>query len=149
MATKEDADLILKLYELRREETMRQARNFIFQEFNPQSAEDIQAMFLDTAHPEYNAYFRQVTSYWDMAAALVNHGTVDAALFFDTNGEHLGVWAKISDFIPQLRGFLGPQYMANLEKLIQNQPNGMERVKMFKERFKQWAEMRAAQGKSA
>src|ERR1041384_3032725 len=150
MATIEDANLILRLYELRREEVMRKARNYVFMEFNPQSAEDVMAVFTDTEHPEHNAYFRQVVSYWDMAASLVNHGTLNDQLFFDTNGEYLVVWAKIGDFVPQLREALGPQFLANLEKLIQRQPDGMQKVQMFKERIKQWAARRAqAQGKAS
>ena len=151
MATTEDAKLILKLYELRTEEVMRKARDFVLLEFHPQSFEDVIALFRDVEHPERSAYFRQVTSYWDMAAAMVNHGAINAELFFDTNGEHIGVWSKVSDFIPQLRSpeAFGPQYLVNLEKLIESQPNGLERVKFMKERFKQIAAMRAAQGKTA
>jgi hypothetical protein len=149
MATTEDANLILRLYELRREEVMRKARNFVMLQFYPQSVEDVMALFSNTESPEHNAYFRQVLSYWDMAASLVNHGTINEELFFDTNGEYLAVWAKFGDFVPKLRETFGPQFLANLEKLIQRQPNGMERVQMFKERFKQWAAMRAAQGKAS
>ena len=150
MATAEDANLILKLYELRREEVMRKARDFVLLDFHPQSFEDIITLFRDMEHPERSAYYRQVTTYWDMAAALVNHGSIDAELFFDTNGEHIGVWSKVSDFITQLRSpeAFGPNYLVNLEKLIQRQPNGLERVKLMKERFKQIAAMRASQGKT-
>ena len=143
MATAEDAKLILHLYELRREETMRKARGFIFSpDFMPTSAKDLMDMVM--TDPEKSAYFRQASSYWDMAAALVNHGTIDASLFYDTNGEYLAVWAKIGDLIPDLREIFGPQYMKNLEQLIANQPNGALRIQLFKERFKKLAEMRAA-----
>jgi len=143
MATPQDADLIIKLYDLRREETMRKARNYFFFEFFPQSADDVKALFINKEeHPEANAYFRQVTSYWDMAAAMVNHGSIDPALFFDTNGEFLGVWAKIGDFIEDLRAFLGPQYLVNLEKLIAAHPNGAQRIQAFKERFNALAAQR-------
>jgi hypothetical protein len=149
MATVDDANLILKLYDLRREETMRKARNFVLFEFNPQSADEILALFTDGKHPERNAYFRQAVSYWDMAAALVNHGTINPELFFDTNGEYLAIWAKFGDFVPKIRESFGPQFLINLEKLIQKQPDGLERVQMFKERFKQIAAMRAAQGQTS
>ena len=149
MATTEDANLILKLYELRTEEVMRKARNFVFAEFNPQSVDEIMALFADLEHPERNAYFRQVVSYWDMAASLVNHGAINPEVFYDTNGEYLAVWAKFGEFVPKLRETLGPQFLANLEKMIQNQPDGMERAQLFRERFKQWAAMRAAQGKAS
>lgn len=144
MATVEDAKLILQLYELRREETMRKARAFIFSpDFMPASAKDLMDMVM--TDPQKSAYFRQASSYWDMAAALVNHGTIDSALFYDTNGEYLAVWAKIGDLIPDLREIFGPQYMKNLEQLITNQPNSALRIQLFKERYKKIAEMRAAQ----
>ncbi len=136
MATPQDADLIIKLYDLRREETMRKARNYFVVEFFPKSADDVKALFTNfEEHPEHNAYFRQVVSYWDMVAAMVNHGSIDRELFFDTNGEFFGVWAKIGDFIEDLRAFFGPQFLVNLEKLIASHPDGARRVQMIKERF--------------
>jgi hypothetical protein len=144
MATAQDADLIIKLYDLRRDETMRKARNYFFFEFSPKSFDDIKAVFANRdEQPEHNAYLRQVTSYWDMVAAMVNHGTIDQALFFDTNGEFYGVWAKLEDFIGDIRATFGPQFLANLEKLIAAAPNGAERVKVMKERFNSIAAQRA------
>lgn len=144
MATAQDAELIIKLYDLRRDETMRKARNFIFSDFFPNSADDVKALFSNPDMAQQNAYFRQATSYWDMVAAMVNHGAIDKDLFFDTNGEFFVIWAKIGDFVPELRGFFGPQYMANLEKLIDIAPNGAKRVEMMKARFKNIAQQRAS-----
>ena len=144
MATPQDADLIIKLYDLRREERMRKARNFFALEFFPKSADDVKALFTNVdEHPEHNAYFRQVISYWDMAAAMVNHGAIDRALFFDANGEFFGVWAKIGDFIEDLRASFGPQFLINLEKLIAAHPDGARRVQIMKERFNTMAAQRA------
>jgi hypothetical protein len=144
MATPQDADLIIKLYDLRREERMRKARNFFALEFFPKSADDVKALFTNVDEPpEHNAYFRQVISYWDMAAAMVNHGAIDQALFFDTNGEFFGVWAKIGDFIEDLRASFGPQFLINLEKLIAAHPDGPRRVQIMKERFNTMAAQRA------
>ena len=143
MATAQDAELIIKLYDLRRDETMRKARNFVIFEFFPQSADDVKALFGNPERMQQNAYFRQATSYWDMVAAMVNHGTIDKDLFFDTNGEFFAIWAKIGDFVPELRGFFGPQYMANLEKLIAAAPNSAQRLEMMKARFRSIAEQRA------
>ena len=82
MATPQDADLIIKLYDLRRDETMRKARNYFAFEFFPKSVDDVKEVFTNVReHPEQNAYFRQVISYWEMAAAMVNHGSIDQALF--------------------------------------------------------------------
>jgi hypothetical protein len=143
MATATDAELILKLYELRTEETMRKARNFVIMEFFPESASDVQDLFGHKEKAHLNAYFRQATSYWDMAAAMVNHGAIDKDLFFDTNGEFIAIWAKIGDMIEDLRKFFGPQYMVNLEKLVKAHPQGEARIAIMKERYKRLAEQRS------
>ena len=90
-----EAGLILKLYDLRREETMRKARDWFFREFNPESADDIDKVMFG----EHSGHFRIVMTYWDMAAALVNHGAIDLALFNDTNGEQFSVFAKLEPFL--------------------------------------------------
>jgi hypothetical protein len=133
MSKQDEAGLILRLYELRREETMRKARDWYFREFNPESIADINAAMFS----EQSAYLRMVSSYWDMAAALVNHGAISLDLFNDTNGEHLGVFAKLEPFLAELRASYGPQMFANLEKLIDASPNGRERLAMIRERMKQ------------
>jgi hypothetical protein len=144
MATPQDADLIIKLYDLRRDETMRKARNYFAFEFFPKSVDDVKEILTNIQeYPEQNAYFRQVISYWEMVAAMVNHGSIDQALFFDTNGEFFGVWAKIGDFIEDLRASFGPQFLVNLEKLIAAAPDGPKRVQMLKERFNSMAAQRA------
>ena len=144
MATAQDAELIIKLYDLRREKTMRKARNFVILEFFPQSADDVKALFGNQERPEWNHYFRQATSYWDMVAAMVNHGSIDKDLFFDTNGEFFAIWAKIGDFVPELRGFFGPQYLVNLETLVAAAPSSAQRLELMKARFKALAERRAS-----
>jgi len=144
MATPHDADLIIKLYDLRRDETMRKARNYFAFEFFPKSVDEVKEILNNIKeYPEQNAYFRQVISYWEMVAAMVNHGSIDQALFFDTNGEFFGVWAKISDFIEDLRASFGPQFLVNLEKLIAAAPDGAKRVQMMKERINSMAAQRA------
>lgn len=143
MATAQDAELIIKLYDLRRDETMRKARNFVMMEFFPTSIDDIKALYSNPELMQQNAYYRQATSYWDMVAAMVNHGAIDRSLFYDTNGEFFAIWAKIGEFIPELRGFLGPQYMVNLEKLVNEHPNGAQRVELMKARFKVLADRQA------
>jgi hypothetical protein len=144
MATPQDADLIIKLYDLRRDETMRKARNYVFFEFFPQSVDDVKEIFTNAQkYPEHNAYLRQVVSYWEMVAAMVNHGSIDRALFYDTNGEFFGVWAKVGDFVEDLRASFGPQFLVNLEKLIAAAPDGAKRVQVMKERFNSMAAQRA------
>jgi hypothetical protein len=132
VSKQEEAGLILKLYELRREDTLRKARDWYFREFNPQSMADVnQAMF-----GEHGAYFRMVVSYWGMAAALVNDGAISMELFNDANGEHIGVFAKIEPLLGEIRSAYGPQFAANLEKLIDATPNGRTRVAATREQMK-------------
>ena len=90
MSKQEEAGLILKLYELRREDTMRAARNWYFTEFNPQSMAD----FNKALFGEHSGHLRMVTTYWDMAAALVNNGAISLEMFNDANGEQIGVFSK-------------------------------------------------------
>ena len=134
MSKQQEADLILKLYDLRREATMRKARDWYFREFHPDSEADIaQAMY-----SEQSGYLRMVTTYWDMAATLVNHGAIDLDMFNDANGEQLAVFAKIELFLPALRNNLNaPQYLMNLEKLIDATPEGRQKTAMVRERLKQ------------
>lgn len=140
------AELILKLYDLRREETMRKARNWLFT-FNPTSAEDIGKTMMD---PEVGGYLRMVLSYWDMAAALVNRGAIDAEMFRDTNGEYIGVYAKIQPFIADLRTqWEMPEAFEHLEKLVLDAPNGAERVRKTQEWMKQIQEQMAANAEAA
>ncbi|MBX7220921.1 MAG: hypothetical protein K1Y36_13300 [Blastocatellia bacterium] len=138
-ATSEDAKLILQLYEMRREETMRKARHFITFCFFPETVEDVRAMLRNMEAPEHGAYFRQVYTYWEMAAALVNHGTINEDLFNECNGEHLAVYAKIEDLLPGLREAFGAHFMSNLEALIQRMPDGASRMARLKENLKSLA----------
>jgi hypothetical protein len=77
-----------------------------------------------------------VFTYWDMAAALVNHGAVSLELFNDTNGEHLSVFCKLEPFIEEMRATYGPQFLASLEKVVDATPDGRQRVAAMRERFK-------------
>ena len=133
MSKVESADLILKLYDLRREAKMREARNWIFS-FNPTSADEYFQTMMD---PEVGGYLRMVTSYWDMAASFVNHGAIDAEMFNDTAGEHVMLFAKIEPILGELREkFQNPKAFAHLEKVIYDQPEGRERVAKTQEWMK-------------
>ena len=137
MSKQEDANLILKLYDLRRETVMREARNWFFA-FNPQSAED----FLEVLMSEKSGHYRMVVSYWDMAASLVNNGAIDAQMFNDANGEHIFVYAKVEPFLADLRAqFDNPEFLAHLEKLVKQIPNIEERLTVIRGRIKKIMEM--------
>jgi len=132
MSKQEEAGLILKLYELRREEKMRQARDWYFSQFHPETIADYNAALFGP----HSGYVRMVVSYWDMAAGLVNNGAISIDLFNDANGEQIGVFSKIEPFLTELRAQLGPHFLANLEKLIDATPNGRKRVADARERVK-------------
>jgi len=139
MSKRDDADLILKLYDLRREAVMREARNWLFT-FNPTSVQDIFEVLMG----EHSGHYRMVISYWDMAAALVNHGAIDEQLFNETNGEHIFVYAKVEPVLEELRTMFGaPDFLQNLETLVKRIPNIEEKIAGMRERMKKFAEMRA------
>jgi hypothetical protein len=138
----ESAELILKLYDLRREETMRKARDWFFT-FDPESVEDVAA----AARGEHSAYYRMVTSYWDMACSLVNNGAIDERLFADANGEQYLVFAKIQPFLAQIREATGqPNYISNLEKFVMRQPDIEQRLERMRTMVKQMLAQRANAG---
>ncbi len=132
MSKQEEAGLILRLYELRREDTMRKARDWFSGEFNPQSLED----FNNAMFGEHTGYFRMVYSYWDMAAALVNHGAISLELFNETNGEHIIVFSKFEPILGEIRAAGAPGFLASLEKLIDATPDGRKRVANMREAMK-------------
>lgn len=140
MSKVESADLILKLYELRREEKMREARNWMIS-FFPESAEDITKAMMNT---ETSAYYRMVTSYWNMVASFVNHGAIDVEMFDETHGEHIVVFSKVEPFLEELRQTSGnPKYLHNLEQLIIKSPEDREMLAKRREMMKQWMQKRA------
>ncbi|HEX2270628.1 MAG TPA: hypothetical protein VHH35_13870 [Pyrinomonadaceae bacterium] len=149
MGKAKDADLILKLYDLRREKTMREARNWFFT-FNPQNGQD----FIDVLTSDKSGYYRMVVSYWDMACSLVNNGAIDAQMFNDANGEHLFVYAKMEPFIPALREAMGaPQFLAHLEKTVKEVPEYETRLAAIRDRMAKlieiWKQKNAAQAAAA
>jgi hypothetical protein len=146
MSKQDEAGLILKLYELRREDTMRKARDWYFRDFNPQSMAD----FTEAMFGEHSAHLRMVVSYWDMAAALVNDGAIRLDLFTSTNGEHVGVFSKIEPLLGEIRNAFAPQVAVNLEKLIDATPDGRNQAAKARERMKAIrAQIAAKQAKTA
>jgi len=135
----QDVALILKLYELRREEGLRRARKWYFTEFNPQSAGDV-AKLLGSGH-DGSANFRMITSYWEMAASFVNNGGIDEKMFIDANGEHVGVFCRVEPFLEELRQIIGlPEYLKQLETLVKRTPNVDQRLERFRGIFSRWSQ---------
>ena len=136
----ESANLILKLYELRREEVMRKARNWFVGEFHPASSQDVS----NAAMGEHSAYYRMVTSYWDMACSFVTNGAIDEQMFNDANGEHLAVFAKLEPFLAELRQtYNNPTALQHLERVVMNIPDAREKMTRFREMIKQVMAARA------
>ena len=144
--TYEDAALVLRLYELRREEKLRAAREWFRSKFFPQSFEEVRAV-ASGAGVE-NTHYRMVTTYWEMAASFVAHGVLHPELFFDSGGEALFVWAKIGDFVPALRQeYQSPRLLGNLEQAIAMVPWAAERIRIIRSRMPGYRERAAKEEK--
>ena len=140
------ADLLMKLYELRREEKMREARNW-FTTFFPESAEEIMQTVLN---PETSANYRMVVSYWDMAASFVNHGAIDEEMFNDVSAECVVVFSRIEPYLEELRGITKrPKMLANIEKLVMRMPNAKEMLATQREMMKKYMQARSEMAQKA
>lgn len=126
LAAREDAATILKLYELRQEAVLRRARTWLTVEFWPTSAAEVRVILGDFGS-ETNCWLRQVTSYWEMATALVNHGILAPELFIDTNGEPFLIAAKFWPLLPELRT-TSPGFLTQMDKLVER--NGLARQRL-------------------
>jgi len=132
-----DAQVILQLYDLRREAEMRKARTWWFASFWPQSADDFMKVLNAVGTPE-NAWLRQVMGYWEMAAAIAVQGAVNQELFLapSFSGEMFNVFAKLRPFLGELRKKLGnPELLTNTETLINSSKKGRERLKQIEARL--------------
>jgi hypothetical protein len=113
-ATYDDVNLMLRLYDMRREEKMRAARNWFVANFKPKTMADFNQL-CPPGSPE-NAMARQVTSYWDMVASFIHAGVLNQELFFQSNRELLVVWVRLQPIAAEVRAaFKDPSYMKNLE----------------------------------
>lgn len=134
MATAADAELVLRLYELRREETLRKARRFMVFDFNPKTLEELRAVSRDVSS-EYNPAWRQVLSYWEMAASLVLRGALDADLFLDTNGEGILIYAKFHHFHAATEKQSGNPFMRQTATLVEKYPVAKTRYELLLKTF--------------
>ena len=128
---------ILKLYELRRDEQMRVARQWYFSEFAPASAMDIIALYRGGERASAN--FRMVTSFWDTAASLVLNGGIDQKMFLDANTEHVFIYAKIAEYLPEVRElFREPDFLIHLEDLVRTLPDFESKMESRKRLIAVW-----------
>jgi hypothetical protein len=130
--THADAELILKLYDARREAEIRKARQWWTTTFWPESADEI-AKVMRGAGTQENAWLRQVVGYWSLAASFVTHGVLSEELFFEPSfsGEMFFIFAKVEPHLKELREKMqNPLLMANLERLVHSKA-GRERYKII------------------
>ena len=126
--TYEEVNLMLRLYDMRRESRLRQARNWFVDHFQPTSVEEMTQQFAPGSEEYTN--IRMVISYWDMVASIVNRGLINDELFFESNGEIWVVWDRIRNIVPTWRAaFKNPTVFLNMEETCK--------------RFEAWREKRA------
>jgi hypothetical protein len=145
-ATPMDAQLILHLYDLRREAELRKARQWWLSEFWPQSVDDFIKISGATGTQENN-WLRQVPSYWSMAATFVLDGVLNADMFLQpaVSGEMYLVFAKVHPFLKELREKMGdPNFFGNLEKVLKSTKSGRERLALTLQRVEAQREKKAA-----
>ncbi|HJV91606.1 MAG TPA: hypothetical protein VJ623_14945 [Holophagaceae bacterium] len=141
-AMQADGTLILKLYELRRDPEFRAARRWFLERFHPVGAEDIVRVMVGGF--DGSAPFRMVTTYWEMAAALVNRGAIDEALFQEANSEHVAVFAKLHPHLAEVRAaFREPGYLAQLERLVVRLPDAEGLMARRRRLFERWRDQAA------
>ncbi len=150
MEKQNDVMAILKLYELRRDEQMRAARQWYFSRFSPKSALEIVGLFRGGERASAN--FRMITSYWDMAASFVLNGGIDEKMFLDAGSEYIFVYSKIQPFLAEIRQlFQEPEFLINLETLVLKIPGVEAKIEARKRLAVLWEkdakELSASEGK--
>jgi hypothetical protein len=133
MADFHDAELILKLYKLRTDPVMREARKFVVG-FNPANFEEI-ATVQRNVGSEQRGYWRQVLTYWDMAAALVMHDALDVGLFVDANTEPFYLYAKFSPFHEEWKKTFNEPFMKQVGLMIETHLPAKEKYEMYLSRL--------------
>ncbi len=131
-------DIVLKLYDLRREPVMRAARKNLMEQFWPNSVKEVLAV-MDFTHP-LNESFRQVSSYWEMVYGIAKNGAITADYLAESNGEGLFLYAKIQPFLAELRKEYSPFAFANAEWIVNNSGEAKKRFELMKGRIPQMME---------
>lgn len=115
--TAADAELLLRLYEIRRDPELRRARQWFLRDFQAASWDEIGQRYL--THTDEDRWFRMTISYWEMVATLVNRGVLHDELFFDHTGEDVVTWEKCKPWIAGARAAIRPSYLHQFEKLVE------------------------------
>ena len=138
----ESALLNLKLFELRREAVLREARDWFIREFNPESFEQVVAI----VSGERNASFRMVIGYWDMAASMVTSGAIDGDAFRSAHGEIFATFSKVHPFLDEIRAATGePEICKHIEAVVLAAPDAEEILKRSREALRAAAKRRSSQ----
>ena len=115
--THADAEVLLRLYEIRREPELRRARQWFLTDFKPSGWMEIKLRYL--SHTDEDRHFRMTTSYWEMVATLVNNDVLHPGLFFDHTGEDIVTWARCQPWIAEARQDIRPTYLYQFERMVE------------------------------
>ena len=129
-----DADLILKLYDLRREESLRAAREKLTSEFWPKNAKEAVAIVAHE-HP-LNRTYRQVSTYWEMVYRMARHGIIHGDFLVENNGEGLLLYAKVEPYLAEIRAATSPRSFQNAEWVAKEVPMGRTVAEHMRARVK-------------
>jgi len=141
-ATAQDAQIILQLFDLRREAEMRKARRWVEMEFWPKTWDELLAIYSAYGSQE-NLYLRMVTGYWEMAASFVARGALNPLLFHDSNGEMYFLYAKLELFLFKMREhFQLPDAFKSVEHVVNTTPGGRERLRKTQTMIASFVEQR-------
>jgi hypothetical protein len=135
-----DAELVLRVYDLRREAVLRESRNAVNGSFWPKTYEDVVAV-TQPDHP-LNAAFRQVATYWEMVYGMVRHGIVHPEYFVENNGEGMLVFAKIAPHLEAYRRDYGATAFRNAEWVARETQTGRTLLERFQARVRKALESR-------
>jgi len=136
----ESATLNLKLFEMRREPVLREARQWFLMEFTPESFAEL----VELAGGDRNKDFRTVLSYWEMAASLVTTGAIDAQAFLAAHNEFVATFSKIQPFLAETRAAIGePQLCEHMEAVMKMAPDAEATMKRRREKIREAAKLRA------
>jgi hypothetical protein len=116
--THADAELLIRLYELRRDPELRRARKWFLTEFQPRPWEEIKGTYL--SHTDEDRWFRMTFSYWEMVGTLVNRGVLHDEIFFEHTGEDVVTWERVKPWLDGARAAIRPTYLHNFETLVKN-----------------------------
>ncbi|HLW54096.1 MAG TPA: hypothetical protein VKW06_14760 [Candidatus Angelobacter sp.] len=127
-----DAEILLRLYELRRETELRKARDWVAFQFRPASVDDVLAVLRDAGKTEQNRWLRQFMSYYEMVASLVHRGVLDRDLLEDSVNEYIGFYVLMKPFLKPIREAMWlPSFMKNIERLVEESPRARAHAAMI------------------